>query len=607
MDKRGIALIFILVMALGIFFQLSRMDAFLHLLPLRNLTQLPAAALQGEDVELARDKYLLLYDPRDVGSVFARHRLAKILAQQKKDCETASIYDADTAVASDYRGVLLATGCLERVACLPAVREYARAGGTVAVLMHLEAGGSLPQDLLSDLGVAQVGKEAQVRGIHIWTDFLFGGKGVSFGEGTVYDTVCTEVSLQPDATLHISAENGQPLLWEHEAGKGKYLVYNGSVRDDKTNAGLLTAMIAHCGEEDVYPVLGTKLFFIDDFPSPVPEGKDPKIYDELQMTTADFYRNRWWPYMRQVAKDFDLKYTGLIIESYGDQVEGDFAPPAGSRIRNDFIIYGRELLGMGGELGLHGYNHQSLAPEGYNQGNLDYKPWPNQQAMVDSMKELRRYVKDAYPDYEFKAYVPPSDILSPEGRAAIREVFPEVRIFSSLFDGVAADKAYITDFERHDDDDTFEIPRVSAGYAPSAQNIYEQVSVLNYIGCFSHFVHPDEMFYEESKDISWATMEESLRAFLTEFQTRYGWLRPVTDSECADYFADYLDMDYRVQREADRLRLYCWNFRYPLRFILHTQREIDHADGARFERIGADCYMIETQAAEAALFWKEEK
>ncbi len=606
MDKRGIALVFALVMVLGIFFQFNRMDGFLHLSALRNLTLLPALEEQGDAVALARDKYLILYDPRDVGSVFARHRLAGILARQKKECDIASIYAEDTTIADEYRGVLLATGSLERVACLPAVRQYAAAGGTVAVLLRLEAGGgSLPQDLLVDLGIAHLGNDRSVRGIHLWTDFLFGGKGASFGAGTVYDTVCTDASLLADATLHISAEDGEPLLWEHAAGQGKYLVYNGSVRDDKTNAGLLTAILAHCGSEDIYPILGTKLFFIDDFPAPIPEGKDPKIYAEMQLTTEDFYRERWWPYMQQIAKEFDLKYTGLIIESYGNQVEGPFAPPAGSRIRNDFIIYGRELLAMGGELGIHGYNHQSLAPAGYNQRNLDYKAWPSQQAMAESLQELRRYIEDAYPGYEIRSYVPPSDILSPEGKEAIRQVFPEVRIFSSLFDGVASDKAYITDYDRHADG-TYDIPRTSAGYMPNRQNIYEQISVLNYIGCFSHFVHPDEMFYVESQDKSWAMMETGFRAFLEEMQARYAWLRPVTDSECAACLDDYLDMDYRVQRQSDRLVLHCWDFHYPLRFILHTDKVIGHAEGAEFTRIGEDCYMVETQAAKAVLFWKEE-
>lgn len=607
MNKREILLVFALVLLLGCFFQFSRMDGFLHLFPLNGRTQLADGAYQGEPVDVGREKFLILYDPRDVGSVFARHRLTELLNRQKKEAVSASVYDEEVKPDSSYRGVLVATGRLDRVAALPELRQYVADGGTAAVLMRLERGGDgiwPDAELLNEMGIASLGNETEVRGIRLQTDFLFGGKGVSFGEGSVYFTSCTQAVLTEDTVPDICSEDGMPLVWQHAVGAGRYLVYNGTVRDDKTNAGILTAMLAHCGQDGIYPVLGTKLFFIDDFPSPVPEGTDPKIYDEMHLTTEDFYRERWWPFMRQCAESFGLKYTGLIIESYGDQVKGPFTPPAGRRDRDNFIRYSRELLDMGGELGLHGYNHQSLAPVGYNQGDLGYVPWESQEDMIESLQELRRYVRDIYPSYSFRSYVPPSDILSPEGLEAVRTAFPEIRVFSSLFDGAAADRAYITDYSRREDG-TFEIPRTTAGYIPSGQNRYEQISVINYIGSFSHFVHPDELFYEESQSYSWAMMEQGLRDFLTDLNQRYGWLRPVTDSECAEYLADYLDMDYRVIRYADHLELYCWNYRHPLRFILRTGKEIDHASGAVYQRVGEDCYMIEIQEPKAELYWKE--
>ena len=606
MDKKGIIPIVVLVSLLGCFFQFNRMDGFLYLHPLRNQTMLPDHGQQGDSVEIAQEKYLILYDPLDVSSVFANHRLTKLLEQQKKAVISASVYDQDNMIDRSYRGVLVATGFLDRIAAIDQVRHYVADGGTVAVLMRLESSTDqpLPQDLLSDIGIASLGKEANVRGIHLWTDFLFGGKGFSFGEGTVYQMNCSEVSLRDDAILHISAEDGMPLVWEHAVGAGKYLVFNSVVRDDKSNIGILTAMAVHCGEDGIYPVLGTKLFFIDDFPSPIPEGSQEKIENELHMTTEMFYRQRWWPYMRNTAREFGLKYTGMIIETYGDQVERPFVPNSGQRDRNNFITYGRELLDMGGELGIHGYNHQSLAPVGYNQQELDYVPWKSKEDMAASLRELRRYIESVYPDYRLQSYVPPSDILSPEGRAAVLEVFPEVRVFSSLYDGLASDKAYIQDYQRNEDG-TYEIPRTTAGYCPNRQNMYEQIAMINYIGNFAHFVHPDEMFYEESKTRSWADMERGLRSWLTEISQRYGWLRAVTDSECMDYFADYLDMDYRVSRESDRLVLYCWNYRHPLRFILRTKKTIDHAEGASFRQVGDDAYMIETQQDETVIYWKE--
>ena len=125
---------------------------------------------------------------------------------------------------------------------------------------------------------------------------------------------------------------------------------------DKPNVGLLAGILSLTSDTYVYPTVGAKVFIIDDFPAPVPEGIFPRLYDEVHLTTADFYRNVWWPQMLANAKRYGFKYTGVVIETYGNQVKGPFAPMSDR--------YGRELLKSGGELGIHGYNHQPLARAG---------------------------------------------------------------------------------------------------------------------------------------------------------------------------------------------------------------------------------------------------
>lgn len=606
MDKRSIVGIIAIVILLGCFFQFSRMDGFLKLDVFKKLNFTPSMVIHGTKVDGEKDTYLIFYDPRDVLSVFANHRLAWLLEQQKKAVVSCSIYD-DVKVEDNYRGVLIAAGRWDKINALPQIESYVQNGGTAAFMIHpeWEDGGTVPEVCQTMAGFQILGNAKAVLGLSMKTDFLIAGKGFSLDEDTQYNTSAVPVALQNDTIRHMEALDGTPLLWEHPYGQGKCILYNGTVRDDKSNIGLLTAIISRCGAEGIYPVLGTKLFFIDDFPAPVPEGNFEKIYDELHVTTADFFRNIWWPFMRQCASDYDLKYTGLIIESYGDQVKGPFEPTQGRQARDNLIVYGRELVEMGGELGLHGYNHQSLAPEGYNQDELGYEPWESKADMVESLRELRRYIKSVYPDYEFVSYVPPSDILSPEGHEAVKEAFPELKVYSSLFDGLYAEKAYYQDFTRNEDG-TYEIPRVTSGYDMSPEDMWESISVINYIGVFSHFVHPDELFYEESKDLTWAMMVEGFHSFLTEINDRFAWLRPVTDSECAASLADYLDMDYRVKRAQDKLTLNCWNHHYPLRFVLRSSRAIAKIEGGSYQQIGDDAYLLETDKSEVVIKWKDE-
>ena len=251
-----------------------------------------------------------------------------------------------------------------------------------------------------------------------------------------------DFTTMEDGKYPIHGEDSVAILQRYEtrepdSGQGKYIVCNSRERDDKNNYGTYTAILSQLNEDYIYPMMNIKLFYIDDFPSPVPEGNFDKIYQETGYNTSDFYRRLWWPEMLNNGEKYNVKYTGLIIESYGDQVKGPFKPLANGAARNSLIAYGRELLKAGGELGIHGYNHQSLAPAGYGQDKLGYATWESQADMEESLRELKRYIEDVYPGYEIHAYVPPSNILSPEGKAAVKNVFTDIKVYSSLWEGLA--------------------------------------------------------------------------------------------------------------------------------------------------------------------------
>ncbi|MDD6120690.1 MAG: DUF2194 domain-containing protein [Selenomonadaceae bacterium] len=607
MHKRGIYLITAIVVSLALLFQLIRTDVFLDWQHVLNTAIRGEQERQGEPAEdLAPDHFVIIYDPENVASVFARHHLEEMLTRQKKTSESIPFDETVDEIPAGTCGVLIAMGDLGSLVSVPAIEQYVEDGGTAAVLIHPDAGREpLPEGFLRQLGITSTGGWQTVRGVDVKTDFLLGGKGFHFGAGTAYTTDTTAVTLADDVELQMTAETQEPLLWERHEGAGKYIVYNGSVRDDKTNTGLLAAILSHCGEETLYPVLDSKLFFIDDFPSPSPKGVQEKIQREYGVTTANFYRNIWWPYMLQKAREYDLRYTGLIIETYNDQIKPPFTAPNDRQGRDNLIVYGRELLDAGGELGIHGYNHQSLAPDGYGQGELDYIPWESKEDMVASLQELRRYVYASYPDYTFQVYVPPSNILSPEGKEAVKEVFPELKVYASLFDGLYKDKCYYQDFKRNDDG-TYELPRLSSGYSPKGLELWQDICGANYFGIFSHFIHPDEIFFKETGDKGWKELSAGFDRYLREIYTRYSWLHAETASECADALGDIIDMDYRTEQLADGLRIVSWGWQQPLHFILRTPHTVEWTQGCTVTQLDGDAWLIEVTDADARLYWAKE-
>lgn len=600
--KKEIWSVFIVTALLGVFFQINRMDALLYINPWQNNLEegnfLQAVGSQQQN----RENYLLIYDPADVQSVLTRHIVEKIIHEQKKSIQSVPFYQP-VVIDSKCQGVVIATNKLKNLAAMTSIEQYVEQGGRAAILRNLQSE-LLPEEMVAQLGIASLGQEISVPGIRVTGDMFLGVQGFGF-DSDIYTTAVTDVMLTSDAVPQVTSQEGHPIIWSHNSGQGKYIVCNSRERDDKNNYGIYTAILSQLKEDYIYPVMNMKLFFIDDFPSPVPEGNFERIYQETGLSTADFYRRLWWPEMLNNGEKYNVKYTGLIIENYGDQVKGPFVPLADVNARNSLIVYGRELLKAGGELGIHGYNHQSLAPAGYGQDSLGYATWESQADMEESLRELKRYISDAYPGYEIHAYVPPSNILSPEGKAAVKNVFTDIKVYSSLWNGLVTAKQYFQNFQLNADG-TCELPRVTSGHVSASEKMWENYIVVNYNGVFSHFVHPDEIFYEESENLTWTMMKQGLTDLLSELQNRFGWLEPVTATEGYEKMKDYFQMDYRLTRSEDGIKINAWNFHQPLTFILRTDKEIGSVTGGSAQRVQTNAYVLTVTDADFEIKWAGE-
>ena len=146
-------------------------------------------------------------------------------------------------------------------------------------------------------------------------------------------------------------------------GSGKFMVYNGTFLNSKESRGLITGGVALLNDTYIYPIMNFELLFIDDFPAPIPAGYNNKINKEYGRDINGFYRDIWWPDMLKEAKSIDASYNGAIIETYNNKVKPKFINDSDQQ--KNLLSYGREVLSQGGELGLHGYNHQSLVLKGF--------------------------------------------------------------------------------------------------------------------------------------------------------------------------------------------------------------------------------------------------
>ena len=210
MNRRNLTLLFLLAALLGCFFQYARLDGFLHFGAVRNITLGDAATKQepwaGAD-SVARDHYVIIYDPTDVPSMYARHNAEKMLAEQKKSYESYPFYEKEVQVPKETRGVILATGRLGAIAAMPDVLGYVADGGTAVLLQHPDPSEEIPEDVLEAFGIDNIGGNIDAAGVHFLTNFVIGLKDASFENGTIYSTAAKNLALAKDAETSMDASS----------------------------------------------------------------------------------------------------------------------------------------------------------------------------------------------------------------------------------------------------------------------------------------------------------------------------------------------------------------------------------------------------------------
>lgn len=605
MHRKSIYFVLALVLFLALFFQYNRQDGFLYWLQNTNSAEeRPRVEKSIEVAAINEERWLVVYDPLDMDSLRIRLNVERVLRYMHKPFQAVAVQEAGEIGTAT--GVVLTNSKLDRYQALGQLEEYVRQGGSVYLLnsplVQNEAG-----RWAALFGWKSLGERVLLEGVKVQEGLLFGETSLELSAELVGNYGLVE-PLLPSVRVYMNDLRNHPLAWVCDFGRGRAVVFNGNMLVGKENRGVLAALLGKGQAVFAYPVLGAKLVYLDDFPAPVPEGRHEKIFSEYRLDMPSFFRQVWWPDMLKAAQRYHVKYTGMIVETYNRQVEAPFLPMQDRQTRTNLIVYGRELLRQGGELGIHGYNHQPLveAAEQKHMAGI-YEPWPSGQTMAAGLKEIRRYIGEAYPSYQVKVYVPPSNILGKKGREAIREVFPEMRTIASLNsaseDPTSAD-SYLQEFDQGPDG-LLNMPRISADYVTTSYSYWVIANAASYLGLFAHFVHPDNIFYDENKDRTWKQMYDGYADLLKQIDEKYGWLRSCTASEGSELLADYLSLEYQMKQEPGRTVIFAWGFRQDAYFILRTRLMPRKVTGAQWQRLGNDAYLLRIQQPKVVVEWQE--
>ena len=442
------------------------------------------------------------------------------------------------------------------------------------------------------LGIISSGYEnTVVDSIYFEPDFMLGG-GQAYEITDPYDSAWS-VQLSEQAKVHaqVEDENGQPVIWENQYGKGKFVVDNFGLYE-KAVRGFYAASYSLLTDVGVYPVINGSTFYLDDFPSPVPNGDGTYVKRDYGMSISEFYMNVWWPDMLKLASEQGNPYTGVMIENYEDATDGTIEKQKDTK---RFQYFGNMLLHQGGELGYHGYNHQPLSLPNTDYGDvLPYDTWKNQSAMKKAVKELVRFSDEIFPGISMSVYVPPSNVLSAEGRRMLAEDFPQIRtIASNYFTG---EFAYVQEFEVAEDG-IVEQPRIISGAIIDNYMKMAALSELNMHFVNSHFIHPDDLLDEDrGAALGWEKLKGNLSDYMDWLDDSAPSLRQLTGSELSGAIQRYGAVTFTKTVTDQEIRLELDNFYDEVYFMVRINEGTPgDVSGGKLTHLTGNLYLLKAK------------
>ena len=504
---------------------------------------------------------LLLYSSDIAESRQALEEFELILTDMKVGHDTVDIAAGDAYAFDDYGTAIL---LINDLSCLQdklmELDDWVYSGGGAMLPMTLSKEPYFSV-MEAKFGILESSYDyAIVDSIYVTENFMVGG-GKSFSITDPWDSALT-VRLNSDDRVTVHAYTGDerqvPLIWESRYGSGKFVLDNFGFYTKEVR-GLYAASYSLLHSVTVYPVINASCFYLDDFPSQIPSGSNEYVWRDYGTSIRDFYVNIWWPDMMNLADQYGLKYTGLAIQCYDDNVDG--STPS-SPDEQTFLKFGNMLLRMGGEIGYHGYNHQPLCLDDCDyKGIYDYKTWESEAAMESALDALMELCDDLFPGVQFSLYVPPSNMLSEGAEEFLIREYPEIKSISGIyFEGMDVDFYCTQEFDVREDG-VVEQPRIISGCDLDDYMKLAALSELNLHYVNSHFTHPDDSLDpDRGAELGWETLKTLFTEYLDWLYTAAPNIRDFTGSEASAAIQRYAALTVSTDIGEESMEISLGNF-----------------------------------------------
>jgi len=392
--------------------------------------------------------------------------------------------------------------------------------------------------------------------------FEFGMKGYKFnygfllGEGlTIDDSELKSISGYGIAAPNTEVwaydySNLRPILWYARKEKGQVITWNwdtfyyGEFQGAIIESFMRVLPVGMAGN----PGLG--IMFIDDWPLPMYN----VIKEPLTIEDTEFYTNVWWPEITSLFEKNQMDYSCFLILNYNGNTTPPFTSTEFFVGKNSATVrMAQDVLKRGKELGFHGYNHISLTREKTNQNPY---LWGSLDDMYESLRAAKRSWISLFGENTMPlSYVAPHNIISDEGIKAVHDVFPSIRVISTLESGKGDETHF--EFGRYKKyPEIYMIPRTLSGYVFTNEHRQLLISGITGDGIWAHFIHPDDIFDPaRSLGNNWVKLKADFQKMINFANHNYPWMRYKNTRDAYLELMEYDDNGVEFRWKNDTLKV----------------------------------------------------
>lgn len=365
------------------------------------------------------------------------------------------------------------------------------------------------------------------------------------------------------------------IIWRHSLQNAQIFCVNGDYMSDTAGLGILSSMINELTPYQIYPIVNAQNTLVIDYPIMADENEEE--FNEIYSRSLErFQIDVTWPSLVTLAEKNGLKYTCFLTPKYNydDKAEAQYS------IYDNLLLLFKE---RDNEVGM------SLEYE----GNI---------SVDDKLEYDKTYYDGLENKYEFtSAFMYLSDLDSID--SLIKEQY--VRNVRTI----ACDQdVYVPILSYLSDDITLQsLTSNTKNFTYSRDLMLKSIETA--LGYDNAKLNMSDVAWPEDEGDQWENIYNDMSSSVSTYWTKFRVFDRTTLTEADQRVRNFLNLSYTETRQENEITLSvdgvngqtCW-------FILRTHGEkIDEIDGATYEEIEENAYLIEVNSSEVSIILKNTK